>query len=454
MLPQFPEFTAYAFLMDFFYASILLLVGQLLRMKVSLLQNLFIPSSVVAGVFGLLLGPEFLGVIKFSPQAGYWPTVLIILLFATIMLGHQEKTESLFKKVWATRGGVFTAYMWEYLQFGVSILVGFFLVHAFFPGVHDGIGMTMPAGFAGGYGYGGAVGGALEGYGLTSGTGLGMTFATLGMLVGIVGGMILINIASRKGYLTYTKKLADIPKDELSGLKDLDHPESIGTMTMNSNSIDPLGWHVVLIFIAAGLAWLTNYYVKKATGADIPALCLALIWGLIIQKTFDKVGLGKRVDKKTVTRIGSTVTDYLVFFGFVTISKAIIVTYLPLIILLALLGIVINVFMMMVICPRTLSDGWFEKGIIWFGTFSGVTATGVTLLRIVDPEFQSSALEDFGVSMALMSFSDLVLIGIGPMFLGAGHTLAAGIVITLISVAALVLLKVAKSFHPSLKVKG
>lgn len=133
--------------------------------------------------------------------------------------------------------------------------------------------------------------------------------------------MILINIANRKGYLTYTKKLADIPEDELKGIKDLSKPKSIGTMTMNSNSIDPLGWHLVLVFIASGLAWLTNYWVKNATSADIPALCLALIWGMIIQNIFDKIGVGVRVDKQVVTRIGSSVTDYLVFFGFVTISK-------------------------------------------------------------------------------------------------------------------------------------
>lgn len=453
MLPQFSEFTAYAFLMDFFYASVFILIGQICRMKIKVLQKLFIPSSVVAGVLGLLLGPEFLGIISFSTQAAYWPTVLIILLFATIMLGHEEKKESLVKKIWSTRGGVFTAYAWEYLQFGIAILVGYVLVHTFFPAVHDGIGMLMPAGFAGGYGYGGAVGTALEGYGLESGPGLGMTFATLGMLVGIVGGMILINIASRKGYLSYTKKLADIPLDELRGVKDLSQPESIGTMTMNSNSIDPLGWHVVLVFIASGLAWLTNYWVKSAFGADIPALCLALIWGLIIQTVFDKVGIGDRVDKETVTRLGSTFTDYLVFFGFITISKQIIFTYLPLILLLALLGTVVNVFLLMVICPRSLSGGWFEKGIIWFGTFSGVTATGVTLLRVVDPEFKSHSLEDFGVCMALMSFSDLILIGIGPMFLGTGHTLEAGIVITLIGVAFLVLLKLTNTFHASEKIR-
>lgn len=450
MLSYFSEFSAYALLIDFFWASVFLFIGQICRMKIKLLQQLFIPASVVAGLAGLLLGKEFLGVVEYSTQTGYYPTVLIIMLFATIMLGHDERKENVFKKIWNTRAGVFNAYAWECIQFGIAILLGYFLVHAFFPKTMDGVGMLMSAGFAGGYGYGGAVGSALEGFGLESGTGLGMTFATLGMLVGILGGMILINIASRKGYLSFTKKLAEIPEDELKGIKDVRLKESIGTMTMNSNAIDPLGWHVVLVLICAGLGWLTNYYVKQFTGTDIPALCLALIWGLLMQTLFEKIGMGERVDKKTVTHLGSTITDYLVFFGFVTIQKSVITTYLPLILALAACGMAINVFYMMVICPRTMPQCWFEKGIIWFGLFSGVSATGITLLRVVDPENRSGALEDLGLAMVPMSFTDLFLIGVVPIFLGQGHTLLAGIILFLAGGLFLAVLKATGCVHPSL----
>lgn len=452
MLNLFPEFTPYGLLIDFFGASLFLFIGQILRMKVKFLQNFFIPASVVAGLIGMLLSPEFFNVITFSPGLGWYPTVLIIILFATVMLGHNPNRQAgVLKLLWTSRRSVFNLYAWQYLQFGLAILAGFFLTRAFWPEIMDGIGMCMPAGFAGGYGYGGAVGGALENYGLVSGTGLGMTFATLGMLVGIGGGMILINIANRKGYLKYTKKLGDIPAEDLKGIKDLSKPESIGTATMNTNSIDPLGWHVVLVLVAAGTGWFINYIILQLTGADIPALCLAMIVGLFMQKIFDKIGLGVYVDKKTINRIGATVTDYLVFFGFCTIQKSIITTYLLPIIILAVLGTVINVFYQMVIAPRTWGEAWFEHGIIFFGMLSGVMATGVTLLRVVDPDFESGSMEGLGIACIPAGFTDLILIGVVPIFLGEGHTLISGIVITLIGLAALMLLKLTGCWQPNAK---
>ena len=451
MLNLFPEFTPYGLLIDFFWASLLLFIGQVLRMKVKILQNFFIPASVIAGVIGLLLSPEFLNVITFSPGLGWYPTVLIIILFASVMLGHNPRQSGLLKTLWGSRKSVFNLYAWQYIQFGFAILTGFVLTKLFYPSVMDGVGMCMPAGFAGGYGYGGAGGGAREGYGLTSGTGLGMTFATLGMLVGIGVGMILINIANRKGYLKYTKKLGDIPVEDLKGIKDLSKPESIGTATMNTNSIDPLGWHVVLILIAAGLGWFVNYIVKDLTGADIPALCLAMLIGMLMQTIFNKVGLGVYVDKKIITRIGASVTDYLVFFGFCTIQKSVITTYLGLILALSALGIVINVFYQMVVAPRTWGDAWFENGIVFFGLLSGVMATGLTLLRVVDPDFESDAMEGFAMAMIPAGFTDLVLIGVVPIFLGTGHTLVSGIVVTLIGFAALALLKITGCWQPNAK---
>ena len=80
MLSYFESFSATAFMIDFFWASLFIAIGTLLRAKVKFLQDLFIPASVIAGLFGLLLSEEFFNVIDFSDQAGSYPSVLIILL--------------------------------------------------------------------------------------------------------------------------------------------------------------------------------------------------------------------------------------------------------------------------------------------------------------------------------------------------------------------------------------
>lgn len=48
-------------LMDFAWASMLLIIGLFLRAKVGILQKMFIPVAVIGGLVGLLLGSEVLG---------------------------------------------------------------------------------------------------------------------------------------------------------------------------------------------------------------------------------------------------------------------------------------------------------------------------------------------------------------------------------------------------------
>ena len=44
------------FLMDFAFASLFILLGQLIRAKVRFIQRFFIPSSMIAGFLGLIAG--------------------------------------------------------------------------------------------------------------------------------------------------------------------------------------------------------------------------------------------------------------------------------------------------------------------------------------------------------------------------------------------------------------
>ncbi|NJM85431.1 MAG: hypothetical protein HC839_04625, partial [Leptolyngbyaceae cyanobacterium RM2_2_21] len=103
------ESPAYTF-DDVFYAfiilSFLILVGRWIRQRISLLQALFLPSSIVAGAIALLLGPGALGALVSAvagdsawlanglfpqPILEVWsavPGVFINIVFATIFLGE------------------------------------------------------------------------------------------------------------------------------------------------------------------------------------------------------------------------------------------------------------------------------------------------------------------------------------------------------------------------------
>ena len=55
------NFTPWTLLIDVGIVSALLLLGKLARARLSFIQRLFIPPSLLAGFCALLLGPEALG---------------------------------------------------------------------------------------------------------------------------------------------------------------------------------------------------------------------------------------------------------------------------------------------------------------------------------------------------------------------------------------------------------
>ena len=56
------NYDAYSFVIDFAFMSMLLVIAQFFRSKVKFLQKFYIPSSVLAGLMGLLCGPQGLNI--------------------------------------------------------------------------------------------------------------------------------------------------------------------------------------------------------------------------------------------------------------------------------------------------------------------------------------------------------------------------------------------------------
>src|SRR5699024_10070874 len=73
---------------DFGLISSLLLVGVLLRSKVGFFQRSFMPASIIAGILGLILGTNGLGLLPFTDSIEDYPSVLIavVLLLSLSLL--------------------------------------------------------------------------------------------------------------------------------------------------------------------------------------------------------------------------------------------------------------------------------------------------------------------------------------------------------------------------------
>ena len=148
---------------DIGFISALLLIGKLIRVKVKLIQKLFIPPSLIAGILGLALGPNGLGWIPFSNQLGVYAGILIALVFGALPLSSPKVS---FKEVSGRVGP-----MWIYaqvgmlLQWGLAGLFGLFVLKAIWPNLNDAFGVMLSTGFYGGHGTAAAIGSAFEGLG-------------------------------------------------------------------------------------------------------------------------------------------------------------------------------------------------------------------------------------------------------------------------------------------------
>lgn len=445
-------YTCYSLVVDFCIMSGLLIVAKLLRSKIRWFQNHYIPSSLIAGFIGLLLGPQLLGVIRWSSEAGSYPYLMTCILFAGIFLGKKENVnlKYIFGKVGDT---FFVNTASEILCFGFALLLGGGLVMLLFPKVFPEIALLLPSGFAGGHGYAAAIGGALNQLlGREDAVYIGQTFATLGLLVGLLGGLVCINYAAKKGATRFVKQASLLPEECRTGLIPEEKRDTMGQATVHTMSMDPLAWHLALILAATGVGYLAEQLLGKyLPGLGFPLMCLTMLAGMLLQKILVKTHYAEYVDKKVVDRISGCLTDYLVAFGVATIKLSVVAEFWQPIVLLCLIGILWPVLIVFVVGRRLFHNFWFERSIFIFGYLTGIVAVGITLLRSVDPDMKSETLDDFGCAYTLQSIIEVFLVAMIPTVTVSFGCLPSGAVLTVIGVALLLICwRIYGSYHTAM----
>jgi ESS family glutamate:Na+ symporter len=450
------KFEPYQLLMDFALISVLLFVAQIIRARVQWVQKLYVPAAMLAGFMGLFLGKSFLGhlsadaatfAIPFSDAISGYPYMLIVALFGSLFLGNRaaDTRKGLVSKV----GDTFLINMAaEFGGFGFALLIGGGLLMLFMPQVSASFALLQPAGFVGGHGYAAAIGTALQEAPNSIWRGqeavtIGQTFATIGLLASVFGGLAAINYATRRGYTRFTASVGQLPEEMRTGLVREADQRPLGNATVSSASIDPLTWHVLLVLITvAGGYYSYQYFRGLMPSVVLPMFCLSMLTGVLLQQLLNVMNMEQYVDKKVVTRIGGVATDYLVAFGIASINISVVMNFLAPLIVMAALGVAFAFFYLFVVCKLLFRDYWFERGIFIFGWGLGVVAMGVTLLRIVDPNFKSRALEDYGVAYVVISFVEIAIVAMLPAIVAMGfadgniwYTLVPGAVMLAIAVA-------------------
>lgn len=384
----------------------LLLIGELFRAKLKFVQKALIPPAVIAGVLALIFGPkspwEICRILPLSESFGTYASVLIVLVFAATPIGDRPQKGAMSGS--KLMGMFFNISGIAVLQYAVGMLVTITVLTKLYPALNENFGLMMATGFYGGHGTAAAVGKSLADLGVPDMTDLGNTFATIGIVGGIITGMLIINWGTRKGYTHYVENPSELPIDMKTGLVPPEKQKPIGKGTVASICLDPLGFHVGIVLFASWLGYMAAKVFADWTLATfnykvaIPEFCLSLFAGLLINWFLNKSGTHKYVDRGTVQRIQGTATDYLMISGIGSLNLSVVMNYAVPLIVVSLLGFIITWLWFLWVGGKSSEEDWFERNMMMWGHATGVAATGVLLQRVVDPDLKSRGIEDSGIS--------------------------------------------------------
>ena len=409
-------------MLPFIVLSVFLMLGNFLRMKIRLLRSLYLPSCVVAGLLALAViqlvhyaGGRFDEVASFDRSFSGWvgpwsklPGFLINIVFACLFLGVKIPG---FKTLWK-RCGPQLAYgqIVAWGQYFVAIGIWIIALKWLFPGLPGMFAAILPVGFEGGHGTAAGMAETFDQLGWAAGKDFALTSATFGIISAIAVGMALVNWAERRG-LTSRK-----PQSHESEIIPPGKRPEAGRLTVNSDVIETLSLHIAVV----GLACLIGWLIKQGLGVvgdtvanivanddwrvifhAIPLFPLCMLGGIVVQLIDYRFNTHHLVDHGMVRRIQNAALDFLVVAAIATIKLEVIAAGIVPLVILVIVGIGWNVFCVVWLAKRLLPDAWFERAIAEMGQSMGVTATGLLLLRVVDPEYQTDAADAFACKQLL-----------------------------------------------------
>ncbi len=415
-LPKLLMFDLLNVFFAFIVLAILLLLSVYIKQKVKWLQKLYLPESIIAGAIALLLGTEVLEKIVFEihPDSGLingifpetmhqiWlqcPGVFINIVFAALFLGENiPNPQDIWRKA-SPQVAFGQSLAWGQYVFGI-LTVTFILIPLF---DIDPLAATLiEIGFEGGHGTAAGMAATLDKLGFPEGGNLALGLATVGIITGIIAGTWLIQWGQKQGHVQINNNKVNQIQPEIRSTTETIQKaavmENVGIDVLSLNCgftaiAIALGWVII-----QGLSWLEGVSWGK-NGLElieaVPLFPMALIGGIIVQVTLNKLGIGYLIDRQMQERIGGVAIDIVIITAIAGLDLTILGDNLGVFVTLSLVGIIWNIFAFVVIAPRIIPIHWFARGIGDMGQSMGVTATGILLIRMIDPENKTAAFESF-----------------------------------------------------------
>ena len=396
--------------------AISLLLATWIRSRVRLFQNFLIPNSLTAGFILLIfynfaashlgIGTEHLGDLIYH---------LLSLSFIAMGL-RNTPGRGAGKRVLSTGLMMVASFTFQAL---LGIGLTFLFIALFIPNLFPSFGLFIPLGFEMGPGQAYSIGIGWEAMGFAGAGTIGLTFAALGFLWACFGGIFLINLGIRKGWLGAKHRELLKAARIRSGIYGQGETLPAGScLSTETEAIDTLSFNLGAVFFVYLLTFLllkALTYLLSFAGAEGRELAVNL-WGISFifaallalgtKQLFKAFKINFVLDSGTLTRIAGSSVDILVAAALGAISLVVVARFWGPILAMAVLGGLLTMGYVLWLTSRLFEEHRFQRAMIIYGAATGTLPTGLALLRILDPEFETPAAVDYmygsGVAFVLV----------------------------------------------------
>ncbi|MBI9099845.1 MAG: sodium:glutamate symporter [Spirochaetaceae bacterium] len=407
---------SWTFFMDMGIISLALLTATYVRSRVLFFQKFLIPNSIIAG---FILLPFYNFVL---PQTGISSSglgelayhLLSISFISITLRTNTWKKRKRGKNIFATSVILITTMIGQTI---IGVTVTLIFIATVRPDLFHSFAYLLPLGFAQGPGQAYAIGESWRVFGIEDAGSIGLTFAAIGFILCSIGGIFLINYGVKKGWIS-RDQLNDLKKEHsTTGIVPEGTEKPIGSrLSTDSDAIDSMTLHIALVMFT----YLFTFLLLKLIGILLaPAgpigvelaenfwgisFIFAALCGLMIKNLLKLFRIQYIVDNPTMHRISGLSIDLMVTSAIAAISLIILMQYWFPIVVTVLIGGVVTALLIPWLSSRLFTDYPFIRMVLLFGVSTGTLSTGLALLRVVDPEFETPVAEDYSYSAGLTFF--------------------------------------------------
>ncbi|MEF8848102.1 MAG: hypothetical protein V5A68_03110 [Candidatus Thermoplasmatota archaeon] len=389
--------------------GIFLLVGMLFRSKIGFFQRYLIPSCLIGGFIAMIL--RNLGLLPMMSSDLLQTLIYHLFNVSFISVGLTPPVKNMKKGVKGIekiRGPLGMGLM-QGVVFPMQAVLGglMTIVFVFFGfNLFSTFGFLTSLGFTEGPGQALSLGQSWEqiaGGAYIHSTTVGLAFAAIGFFFAFFIGVSLVNWAIRKGLASEAKK--ELPLDFLKGFKSRADEKPVGGReTTHPANVDVLSFHAGLV----GLIFVLTFGLVRILTGYLPPDLAKTFWGFFfffglviaffIRWFMNKLGFGYIIDRNIQKRITGWSVDFLLVATITAIELAIVWKFLLPILSISITAGVVTLFVVVYIGKHIWDRFAIERVAGIFGTVTGTLPSGLLLVRILDPEFRTSAAVDLGLT--------------------------------------------------------